>query len=105
MIRIVICFLFVSQFSFSNTRSEFTGFNEISFDEYKLQKTTEIEINNIFVKAEKRSFFHGTALNKLINKFSNTNHISLKIRRSKERENELKISFSKSSFALRYILD
>tara|TARA_A100001035_G_scaffold270284_1_gene257222 strand:- start:190 stop:393 length:204 start_codon:yes stop_codon:yes gene_type:complete len=65
----------------------------------------EIEINNIFVKAEKRSLFHGTALNKLINKFSNTNHISLKIRRSKERENELKISFSKSSLALRYMLD
>ena len=105
MIRIVICFLFVSQLSFSNTSSEFTGFNEISFDEYKLQKTTEIEINNIFVKAEKRNFFHGTALNELINKFSNTNYISLKIRRSKERENELKISFSKSSLALRYMLD
>ena len=105
MIRILICFLFVSQFSFSNTSSEFTGFNEISFDEYKLQKTVEIEINNIFIKAEKRSFFYGTALNELINKFSNTNHISLKIRRSKDRENELKISFSKSSLALRYMLD
>ena len=105
MIRIAICFLFISQFSFSNTSSEFTGFNEISFDEYKLQKMVETEINNIFVKAEKRSFFHGTALNELINKFSNTNKISLKIKRSKERENELKISFSKSSLALRYMLD
>jgi len=103
MIRIVIYFLLVSQFSFSNTSSEFMGFNEISFDEYKLQKT--VEIDKIFVKAEKRSFFHGTALNELINKFSNTNHISLKIKRSKERENELKISFSKSSLALRYMLD
>lgn len=103
MIRIAICFLFISQLSFSNTIYEFTGFNEISFDEYKLQKM--VEINNIFVKAEKRSFFHGTALNELINKFSNTNHISLKIKRSKERENELKISFSKSSLALRYMLD
>ena len=55
MIRIVICFLFVSQFSFSNTSSEFTGFNEISFEEYKLQKMAEIEINNIFVKTEKRN--------------------------------------------------
>tara|TARA_B100000035_G_scaffold308136_1_gene312362 strand:+ start:294 stop:536 length:243 start_codon:yes stop_codon:yes gene_type:complete len=79
------------------------GFNEISFDEYKLQKT--VEIDKIFVIAEKRSFFHGTVLNELINKFSNTNHISLKIKRSKERENELKISFSKSSLALRYMLD
>jgi len=103
MIRIAICFLFVSQFSFSNTSSEFMGFNEISFDEYKLQKT--VEIDKIFVKAEKRSFFHGTALNELINKFSNTNQISLKIKRSKERENELKISFSKSSLSLRYMLD
>ena len=105
MIRIAICFLFVSQFSFSNTSSEFTGFNEISFDEYKLQKMVETEINNLFVKAEKKSFLRGTALNELINKFSNTNQISLKIKRSKEKENELKISFSKSSFALRYILD
>ena len=92
----IYCLLFF-QISFSNNNSVLVKFNEISFDEYKLQKMIEIEINNIFVKAEKRSFFHGTALNVLINKFSNTNHISLKIRRSKERENELKISFSKSS--------
>ena len=105
MIRIAICFLFVSHFSFSNTSSEFTGFNEISFDEYKLQKMVETEINNLFVKAEKKSFLRGTALNELINKFSNTNQISLKIKRSKEKENELKISFSKSSLALRYMLD
>jgi hypothetical protein len=83
----------------------FVKFNEISFDEYKLQRMLETEINNIFVKTEKRSFFHGTALNELINKFSNTNHISLKIKGSRERQNELKISFSKSSLALRYMLD
>ena len=100
----IYCLLFF-QISFSNNNSVFVKFNEISFDEYKLQKMVEIEINNIFVKAEKRSFFHVTALNELINKFSNTNHISLKIRRSKERENELKISFSKSSLALKYMLD
>ena len=105
MLRLVICFLFLAQAMFSNSNSVSVEFDEISFNEYKLQKTVEIEINNIFVKAEKRSFFHGTALNELINKFSNTNHISLKIRRSKERENELKISFSKSSLALRYMLD
>ena len=105
MYRLFISCLLFCQVSFSNNNSVFVKFNEISFDEYKLQKMVEIEINNIFVKAEKRSLFHGTALNKLINKFSNTNHISLKIRRSKERENELKISFSKSSLALRYMLD
>ena len=105
MYRLFIYCLLFFQISFSNNNSVFVKFNEISFDEYKLQKMIEIEINNIFVKAEKRSFFHGTALIELINKFSNTNHISLKIRRSKERENELKISFSKSSLALRYMLD
>ena len=105
MYRLFIYCLLFFQISFSNNNSVFVKFNEISFDEYKLQKMVEIEINNIFVKAEKRSFFHGTALSELINKFSNTNHISLKIRRSKERENELKISFSKSSLALRYMLD
>ena len=105
MIRLLICFLFFYTVSFSNTSSEFTGFNEISFEEYKLKKMVEHEINNIFLKPQKRSFFHGTALNNLINKFSNTNHISLKLRRFKERENELKISFSKSSLALRYMLD
>ena len=83
MIRIAICFLFVSQFSFSNTSSEFTGFSEISFDEYKLQKMVETEINNLFVKAEKKSFLRGTALNELINKFSNTNQISLHLTEGK----------------------
>ena len=105
MYRLLISCLLFCQVSFSNSNSVFVKFNEISFAEYKLQKMIEIEINNIFVKPEKRSFFYGTALNELINKFSNTNHISLKIRRSKERENELKISFSKSSLALRYMLD
>jgi hypothetical protein len=105
MYRLFIYCLLFCQFSFSNNNSVFVKFNEISFNEYKLQKMVEIEINNIFVKAEKRSFFHRTALKELINKFSNTNNISLKIRRSKERENELKISFSKSSLALRYMLD
>ena len=105
MYRLLILCLLFCQVLFSNKNSVFVKFNEISFDEYKLQKMVEIEINNFFTKTEKRSFFHGTALNKLINKFSNTNHISLKIRRSRERENELKISFSKSSLALRYMLD
>ncbi len=105
MYRLLIYCVLFCQVSFSNNNSVFVKFNEISFEEYKLQKIVEIEINNIFAKTEKRSFFQGTALSELINKFSNTNHISLKIRRSKERENELKISFSKSSLALKYMLD
>ena len=105
MYRLLILCLLFCQVLFSNNNSAFVKLNEISFDQYKLQKKVEIEINNIFVKADKRGFFHGTALNELINKFSNTNHISLKIRRSRERENELKISFTKSSLALRYMLD
>jgi len=105
MIRIGICFLFFCQALLSNNNSVFVEFNEISFDEYKLQKMVEVELNNIFIKPEKRSFFHGTALNELINKFSDSNHISLKIKRSKERTNELKISFSKRSLSLRYMLD
>jgi len=105
MIRIVICFLFVSQFLFSNNNSVFVEFKKISFDEYKLQKMVEVELNNIFVKQEKKNFLYGTGLSDLINKFSKSNHISLKIKRSNERENELKISFSKSSLALRYMLD
>ena len=103
MYRLLILCLLFCQVLFSNNNSVFVKFNEISFDEYKLQKMVDIEINNFFTKTEKRSFFH--ALNELINKFSNTNHISLKIRRSGERENELKISFSKTSLALRYMLD
>ena len=105
MVRIIICFLFVSQFLFSNNNSIFVEFNKVSFDEYKLQKMVEVELSNIFVKPKKKSFLYGTALSDLINKFSKSNYISLKIKRSKERENELKISFSKSSLALKYMLD
>tara|TARA_B100000927_G_C16164299_1_gene348700 strand:+ start:106 stop:423 length:318 start_codon:yes stop_codon:yes gene_type:complete len=105
MVRIIIYFLFVSQFLFSNNNSIFVEFNKVSFDEYKLQKMVEVELSNIFVKPKKKSFLYGTALSDLINKFSKSNYISLKIKRSKERENELKISFSKSSLALKYMLD
>ena len=105
MTRIVICFLFFSQVLFSTNNSVFVEFEKISFDEYIHQKTVEVQLNNIFIRPEKRSLFRGTTLSDLINKFSNTNHISLKIKRSKERQNELKISFSKSSLALKYMLD
>ena len=105
MTRLVLCFLFFSQVLFSTNNSVFVEFEKISFDEYNHQKTVEVQLNNIFIRPEKRSFFRGTTLSDLINKFSNTNHISLKIKRSKERQNELKISFSKSSLALKYMLD
>ena len=105
MLRLVICFLFLAQTMFSNSNSLSVEFDEISFNEYKLQKMVEVELENIFARPERRILFQGTPLNDLINKFYNTNHLSLKIKRSNERENELKISFSKSSLCFRYILD
>tara|TARA_B100001741_G_C16351841_1_gene504416 strand:+ start:298 stop:615 length:318 start_codon:yes stop_codon:yes gene_type:complete len=105
MLRLVICFLFLAQAMFSNSNSVSVEFDEISFNEYKLQKLVEVELKNIFARPERRILFQGTPLSDLINKFYNTNHLSLKIKRSNERENELKISFSKSSLCFRYILD
>lgn len=105
MLRLVICFLFLGQALFSSNNLLFVEFDKISFDEYKLQKMVKVELNDIFVRPKKRTLFQGTAISDLINKFYNTNHLSLKIKRSKKRENELKISFSKSSLAFRYILD
>ena len=105
MLRLLICFLFLAQTMFSNSNTLSVEFDEISFNEYKLQKMVEVELENIFARPERRILFQGTPLNDLINKFYNTNHLSLKIKRSNERENELKISFSKSSLCFRYILD
>lgn len=105
MKRILICFLFISIISFSNNNSEIVEFKEISFDEYKIENNFQLELNSIFKKPDKKSFFYGSGLSELINKFSNINYLSLKIKRSKERENELKISFSKSSLAIKYMLD
>ena len=105
MLRLIICFLFLGQAMFSNSTSEPVEFDEISFNEYKLQKMVEVELKNIFARPERRILFQGTPLSDLINKFYNTNYLSIKINRSKERENELKISFSKSSLAIKYMLD
>ena len=105
MLRLIICFLFLGQTMFSNSTSVPVEFDEISFNEYKLQKMVEVELKNIFARPERRILFKGTPLSDLINKFYKTNHLSLKIKRSNERENELKISFSKSSLCFRYILD
>ena len=105
MLRLLICFLFLAQAMFSNSNSVSVEFDEISFNEYKLQKMVEVELKNIFARPERRILFQGTPLSDLINKFYNTNYLSIKINRSKERENELKISFSKSSLAIKYMLD
>ena len=105
MLRLVICFLFLAQAMFSNSNSVSVEFDEMSFNEYKLQKMVEVELKNIFARPERRILLKGTPLSDLINKFYKTNHLSLKIKRSNERENELKISFSKSSLCFRYILD
>ncbi len=105
MLRLIICFLFLGQTMFSNSTSVPVEFDEISFNEYKLQKMVEVELKNIFARPERRILFQGTPLSDLINKFYNTNYLSIKINRSKERENELKISFSKSSLAIKYMLD
>ena len=59
----------------------------------------------VFFISQKKNILPGGPLNDLINKFANTNYLSLKINSSGEKQNELKISFSKSSLAIRYMLD
>ena len=44
MLRLVICFLFLAQAMFSNSNSVSVEFDEISFNEYKLQKMFEVEL-------------------------------------------------------------
>ena len=105
MSRLLFCFLLFFLSLFSNNNLQFISFDNISFEEYKIQKNFQFEINQIFKKQKKKTLFEGTALSDLINKFSNTNHLSLKIKRANEKENELKISFSKSSLAIKYMLD
>tara|TARA_X000001036_G_C20625392_1_gene784890 strand:- start:1221 stop:1538 length:318 start_codon:yes stop_codon:yes gene_type:complete len=105
MSRLLFCFLLFNLSLFSNNNLQFISFDNISFEEYKIQKNFQFEINQIFKKQKKKTLFEGTALSDLINKFSNTNHLSLKIKRANEKENELKISFSKSSLAIKYMLD
>ena len=71
---------------------------------YSVNDSNEVESQNN-KKPEKKSLLPSGPLNDLINKFANTNYLSLKIKRSREKQNELKISFSKSSLAIRYMLD
>jgi len=105
MHRIVAFLLLFTLTSFSNNNPQFDEFKNISFDEFKLQNSFQSQLNSIFIKPEKKVLLPSGPLNDLINKFANTNYLSLKIKSSRERQNELKISFSKSSLAIRYMLD
>ena len=106
MKQLLFCFFFFNGFLlFSNGTTDIVQFKNISFEEFKIKNNSELTINVIFKKQKRKPIIEGTALSDLINKFYNTNHLSLKIKRSNERENELKISFSKSSLCFRYILD
>ena len=105
MYRFVAFFLLFSLTSFSNSNPQFVEFKNLSFDEFKYQNNFQFQLNGIFNKPEKKSLLPSGALNDLINKFANTSYLSLKIKSSREKQNELKISFSKSSLAIRYMLD
>ena len=105
MHRIIAFILFFSLNSFSNNNSQFVEFKNISFNEFKLQNNFQFQLNAIFNKPDKKSLLPSGPLNDLINKFANTNYLSLKIKSSREKQNELKISFSKSSLAIKYMLD
>ena len=104
MYRSIAFLLLFSLTSFSNNNLQFDEFKNISFDEFKNQNNFQFQLNDIFHKTEKKILPSGP-LNDLINKFANTNYLSLKINSTRERQNELKISFSKSSLAIRYMLD
>ena len=102
----LFCFFFFHlPLSFSIGNSENVKFKNISFEEFKIKNNSEVTINVIFKKQKRKPIIEGTALSDLINKFYNTNYLSLKIKRANEKENELKISFSKSSLAIKYMLD
>ena len=106
MKQLLFCFFFFQGFLlFSNGTADIVQFKNISFEEFKIKNNSELTINAIFKKQKRKSIIEGTALSDLINKFYNTNHLSLKIKRANEKENELKISFSKSSLAIKYMLD
>ena len=105
MYRLVAFLLLFSLTSFSNNNLQFDEFQNISFDEFKNQNNFQFQLNDIFHKPEKKNILPSGLLNDLINKFANTNYLSLKFNSTKERQNELKISFSKSSLAIWYMLD
>tara|TARA_Y100000766_G_scaffold264017_1_gene256473 strand:+ start:818 stop:1138 length:321 start_codon:yes stop_codon:yes gene_type:complete len=106
MKQLLFCFFFFQVFlTYSNGSVDIIQFKNISFEEFKIKNNSQLTINTIFKKQKRKPIIEGTALSDLINKFYNTNHLSLKIKRANEKENELKISFSKSSLAIKYMLD
>ena len=105
MKHLIICFLIPTFLSFSTNKFSFVEFNKYSFQDFKTQNNVQFELNKIFKKKKKKDFFAENKVGNLLNKFSKTNHLSLKIKRSDKRENELKFSFSKSSLAIKYVLD
>ena len=106
MKQLLFCFFFFQGFLlFSNGTADIVQFKNISFEEFKIKNNSQFTINSIFKKQKRKPIIEGTALSDLINKFYNTNYLSLKIKRANEKENELKISFSKSSLAVKYILN
>ena len=106
MKQLLFCvFFFQGLLLFSNGSADIIQFKNISFEEFKINNNSEVAINTIFKKQKKKPILEGIPLSDLINKFYNTNHLSLKIKRGNEKENELKISFSKSSLAIKYMLD
>ena len=106
MKQLLFCFFFFNGFLlFSNGTTDIVQFKNISFEEFKIKNNSELTINVIFKKQKRKPIIEGIPLSDLINKFYNTNYLSLKIKRANEKENELKISFSKSSLAVKYMLD
>ena len=106
MKQLLFCFFFLQGFLlFSKGTSDIIQFKNISFEEFKIKNNSQLAINTIFKKQKRNPIIEGTALSDLINRFYNTNYLSLKIKRSNEKETELKISFSKSSLAIKYMLD
>tara|TARA_B100000530_G_C15653193_1_gene367089 strand:- start:102 stop:386 length:285 start_codon:yes stop_codon:yes gene_type:complete len=94
MIRVLILLFSLSVFTSNNLKLT-------SFEDYNFQN----KLNQIFIVQKKKKLSIGTDLNKLLDKLSKINYLSLKIRSLKEKENELQISFSRSSIAIKFILD
>ena len=105
MHRLVAFLLLFNLNSFSNSNPQYVEFKNRSFDEFKYQNNFQFQLNGIFRQPEKKSLLSSGPLNDLINKFANTSYLSIKIKSSREKQSELKISFSKSSLAIKYMLD
>ena len=102
---VFIIFMLLTTILFSNNDGDQIKFNTRSYSEFKASNKYQIELKKIFKRPVKKSFLEGTILNDLMKKFPNSNYISLKIKHTNDKVNELKISFTKSSLAIKYVLD